>query len=79
MSFNKRELSTKGRRIFILGNLSLCLGLILSIFDQDIVQHYARVYDFSRGLFMGLGATLLICALRMTRARSNSQPPPNAV
>jgi hypothetical protein len=79
MGFNRRELSPKGRRIFVTGNLCLCLGLILSIFDKDIAHHYAAFYEFSRGLFMGLGVTLLICSLRMNRNCPDTQSPPNAV
>ncbi len=77
MSFNRRNLSPKGRRIFTAGNICLCLGLVLSIFDKDIGRHYADLYEFSRGLFMGLGVTLLICALRMGCVRPNTLPPPN--
>jgi hypothetical protein len=77
MGFNRKDLSPKGRRIFAIGNLCLCLGLMLSIFDKDIGQHYAVLYEFSRGLFIGLGATLLICALRMGRSRPNTPSPPN--
>jgi hypothetical protein len=78
MGFNRRDLSAKGRRTFVIGNLCLCFGLILSIFDKDIAQPYAVLYEFSRGLFMGLGVTLLICALRMGRGCTNLETPPDA-
>lgn len=77
MGFNKRELSPKGRRILALGNLCLCLGLVLSIFDKDIAHNYAALYEFSRGLLMGLGVTFLLCSLRMKSARPETQCPPN--
>ena len=65
MCLAARNLTPKSRRFLAIGNLCLAAGLLMSVFDKDLGQHHAAIYDALRGLLIGLSIAFNLSALRM--------------
>jgi len=74
MGLARRSLTPKARRFLAIGNLCLCTGLVLSLFDKDLGQNHAAIYDGVRGFLIGLSIAFIFCAFRMSTNRNQSQP-----
>ncbi|HEV2487005.1 MAG TPA: hypothetical protein VGT08_15865 [Terracidiphilus sp.] len=74
MCLAARNLTPKSRRFLAIGNLCLAVGLLMSVFDKDVVLHHAAIYDGLRGLLIGLSLAFNFGALRMGANCRKTQP-----
>ena len=74
MCLAARNLTPKSRRFLAAGNLCLVAGLLMSVFDKDLGQHHAAIYDALRGLFIGLSIAFNLSALRIGATCRETQP-----
>ena len=67
MIFARRPLTPKARRFLAAGNLCLVFGLTLPYFGNALGDHHPALFDFLRGLSLGLAITFIFCAFRLGR------------
>jgi hypothetical protein len=65
----RHPLDPKGRRIFVVGNLCLASGLLLTLFTEGFGHRHPAIYQDLRFLLLGAAISLLLWSAR--RARSD--------
>ena len=74
MCLARRNLSPKARRFLALGNITLVVGLLLTLFANHHPQQHVDLYDALRGFLIGLSITFNIAAFRMRANCRQVQP-----
>ena len=64
MCLAKRNLTPNTRRFFVLANLCLASGLVLTVLGKNFSQAHVDLFDGLSGLFIGLSLAFNFAALR---------------
>jgi hypothetical protein len=73
MYLAKRRLTPKARWFLAAGNLCLFTGLMMTILGKDFGHYHTLVYDFLRGLLLGLAISFNFGAFCFARNCPSNQ------